>query len=88
MVRQAADLYINHHSVHYWDTCAPQIILEEAGGMMTYGDGTPLTYRLNVQPLHKSWTLISNGTRHADALRIAQSVMPPDDAPQTPAPRH
>lgn len=28
-----------------WDTCAPQIILEEAGGIYTDGDGDPLDYR-------------------------------------------
>jgi len=26
MVRKLADIYINHRGVHYWDTCAPQII--------------------------------------------------------------
>lgn len=28
-----------------WDTCAPQIILEEAGGMITDLDGKPLDYK-------------------------------------------
>jgi 3'(2'),5'-bisphosphate nucleotidase len=77
VVRQAADIYINHHGVHYWDTCAPQIILEEAGGVMTYADGDPVTYPLDGHYLHKNWTLVSNGTRHADALRIAHPIMPP-----------
>ena len=27
-----------------WDTCAPQVILEEAGGIMTDMDGNPLDY--------------------------------------------
>ena len=73
VVRQAADLYINHHGVHYWDTCAPQIILEEAGGVLTYADGTALTYQLDGRYLHKSWTLASNGERHAPTRCASQS---------------
>jgi 3'(2'),5'-bisphosphate nucleotidase len=88
VVRQEADIYINHHGVHYWDTCAPQLILEEAGGVMTYGDGTPLTYVLDGQYMHKGWTLVSNGTRHDDALRIARPLMPAVSSSKTPTRGH
>lgn len=75
LVRQAADLYINAHHVHEWDTCAPQIILEEAGGRITYGDGSPLVYR-QVEPYeHAQWTLASNGARHDDAMAVCQGLL-------------
>jgi 3'(2'), 5'-bisphosphate nucleotidase len=76
LIRKDADLYMNHHDVHYWDTCAPQIILEEAGGTITYGDGSPLAYGLDGKYRHLMWTLASNGPRHADALKVAQTAMP------------
>ena len=76
VVRQAADIYINHHGVHYWDTCAPQIILEEAGGVITYGDGTALAYPLDGRYVLKGWTLVTNGARQADAVVIARPIMP------------
>lgn len=74
LVRQTADIYVNHHGVHYWDTVAPQIILEEAGGVITYGDGQSLAYPFDGRYRHPLWTLATNGTRHADALRIAAAA--------------
>jgi 3'(2'), 5'-bisphosphate nucleotidase len=74
-VRGLADLYINHHGVHYWDTCAPQIILEEAGGMISFYDGSPLRYDLSGAFQHPGPTLASNGTRHAEALALLKPIM-------------
>jgi 3'(2'), 5'-bisphosphate nucleotidase len=69
LVRQLADIYINHHHVHYWDTCAPQIILEEAGGEITFLDGKPLQYDLAGKIYrHSGPTLATNKTRHRDIL--------------------
>jgi 3'(2'), 5'-bisphosphate nucleotidase len=69
LVRQAADLYVNHHTVHYWDTCAPLAILEEAGGVMTHWDGSPVTYALESGAyVHAGPTLATNGFRHRDFL--------------------
>jgi len=75
VVRQLADLYINHHTVHFWDTCAPQIILEEAGGIMTDLSGGPLSYNLKGDHRHAAATLASNGARHQGALDILDRVM-------------
>ena len=66
VVRQEADVYMNHHPVHYWDTAAPQIILEEAGGILTRIDGKSLDYNLQRGTSHGALTLVSNGTRHAE----------------------
>ena len=69
LVRQIADIYVNHHAVHYWDTVAPQVILEEAGGVFTFSDGQPLAYDLNSRFHHASATLASNGPRHAELIK-------------------
>ncbi|MGQ0644294.1 MAG: inositol monophosphatase family protein [Elusimicrobiota bacterium] len=70
MVRGDADVYVNHHPVHYWDTCAPLVILEEAGGVMTLWDGSPLAYPLSAAPRHAGPTAASNGPRHAELLKV------------------
>ena len=88
LVRQEADLYVNHHGVHYWDTCAPQVILEEAGGVITFANGENLTYPLDGRYQHKTWTLASNATDHAGALKTALDVMPPLPPAPAPAERH
>ncbi|MEK7765665.1 MAG: 3'(2'),5'-bisphosphate nucleotidase CysQ [bacterium] len=70
MVRGLADIYVNHHPVHYWDTCGPLVILQEAGGRMTLWDGLPLAYRLSAGLRHPGPTLATNGCRHDDILRV------------------
>ncbi len=70
LVQQIGDIYISHHPVHHWDTCAPQIILEEAGGTFTKLDGTPLEYELESPYSHHALTLASNGTRHEDIVSL------------------
>lgn len=68
VVRQEADVYVSHHPVHFWDTCAPQILLEEAGGVFTKLDGSPLVYDMSSQFAHEGLTLATNGTRHAELV--------------------
>ncbi len=65
VIQKKADVYLNHHSVHVWDTCAPQVILEEAGGIFTRIDGKALDYSdLKAPYSHNAKTLASNGTQH------------------------
>lgn len=68
VVRQLADVYVSHHPVHYWDTCAPQAILEEAGGMFTKLDGAPLVYDLSAGFAHVGLTLATNGRQHRELV--------------------
>jgi 3'(2'), 5'-bisphosphate nucleotidase len=75
MVRQLADIYVNHHGVHYWDTCAPQVILEEAGGTITFLDGSPLRYELGSEHRHHAPTLATNSCRHEEARRVLAPIM-------------
>lgn len=76
LVRQEADIYFSHHPVHYWDSCAPQVILEEAGGVMTDLQGNSFIYDLTGSHEHKGLPLASNGTRHQDLVRILTTSTP------------
>ena len=75
LVRGAADLYLNHHPVHYWDTAGPLAILEEAGGRMTHWDGSPLTYNGDDRYAHAPPTVASNGPRHADVVTLVRGAL-------------
>ncbi|HEY4242403.1 MAG TPA: 3'(2'),5'-bisphosphate nucleotidase CysQ [Kofleriaceae bacterium] len=50
-----------------WDTCAPEVVVREAGGTVTDGDGRP--FRYNQRDLaHHRGSLFSNGACHAALL--------------------
>jgi 3'(2'), 5'-bisphosphate nucleotidase len=68
IAEQICDLYIHLSArTKFWDTCAPQIILEEAGGKMTDIFGFPLRYDLRDVQNHNG-ILASNGAAHEQAL--------------------
>jgi 3'(2'), 5'-bisphosphate nucleotidase len=68
IAEQVCDLYIHlSPRTKFWDTCAPQIILEEAGGQMTDVFGFPLRYDLQDVQNHNG-VLASNGAAHARAI--------------------
>ncbi|HAN46150.1 MAG TPA: 3'(2'),5'-bisphosphate nucleotidase CysQ, partial [Cyanobacteria bacterium UBA8156] len=56
-----------------WDYCAPSVVLEEAGGTLTFGDGSPLCYN---RPEVVQWGTVlgSNGHLHAALLQRCQAV--------------
>jgi 3'(2'), 5'-bisphosphate nucleotidase len=56
-------------SEHDWDTCAPEVIVREAGGVVTDGDGTPFRYNQR-DTSHPRGSLVSNGACHAELLAI------------------
>ncbi len=68
LVENKSDLYLHPNSkTKEWDTAAPQIILEEAGGKMTDCWGEPLRYnKANVY--NDRGFVASNGHRHADII--------------------
>ncbi|MBK6881148.1 MAG: 3'(2'),5'-bisphosphate nucleotidase CysQ [Elusimicrobia bacterium] len=76
IVRGLADLYLNHHPVHHWDTAAPLVILEEAGGRMTHWDGSALDYA-DPRRLHTQPPIASNGARHEDLVRALAALPVP-----------
>lgn len=70
LVRQIGDIYLNHHSVSYWDTVAPQIILEEAGGCFTSWNNEALTYNLARGFDHGFKTLATNKVLHSEICSL------------------
>jgi 3'(2'), 5'-bisphosphate nucleotidase len=64
LVEQQCDVYIHlSPRTKQWDTCAPQLILTEAGGRMTDLFGRPLNY--NVKDVNNRNGLVaSNGASH------------------------
>lgn len=68
IARQTCDVYIHlSPRTKYWDTCGPQAILKEAGGIMTDLFGTEIRYdSANVQNLNG--IVASNGTSHDDVI--------------------
>ena len=57
-----------------WDTCAPQVIIEAAGGKMTDRDGQPLQY--NVAEIRNlNGVVASNGVMHTRTIEEIQKVI-------------
>ncbi|MBL7684894.1 MAG: hypothetical protein JNK65_02535, partial [Deltaproteobacteria bacterium] len=75
LVREQGDIYVNHHGVSYWDTCAPQVILEEAGGAFTGSDGQIITYSFSEPYRHEFCTVASNGVRHDEILKHLKGLL-------------
>lgn len=75
IARQIADIYIHlSPRTKFWDSCAPQIILEEAGGRMTDLFGAPLRYDLHDVQNHNG-IVASNGAAHAAAVNKLRSLL-------------
>ncbi|MGI8639943.1 MAG: 3'(2'),5'-bisphosphate nucleotidase CysQ family protein [Pyrinomonadaceae bacterium] len=68
IARQICDLYIHlSPRTKHWDTCAPEIILREAGGEMTDLFGAKIIY--NTPDVHNlNGVLASNGVSHNPAV--------------------
>lgn len=75
IAEQAADLYIHlSPRTKFWDTCAPQIILEEAGGKMTDLFGEKLRYDLKDVQNHNG-IISSNGAAHEKIVEIMKPLL-------------
>jgi len=58
-----------------WDTCAPEVVLTEAGCTVTDGDGRP--FRYNQKDLHRRrGSVASNGKCHSLMLRVMAPCLP------------
>lgn len=69
-----ASLYINSSSrTCLWDTCAPEAILREAGGIVTDCDGQSLKYN-GPEVRNIRGIMASNGQIHNRALEVAAEV--------------
>jgi len=68
------DLYVNPSSkTSSWDTCAPEVLLVEAGGRLSDVDGAPLRYDTEVIH-HPRGLLASNGAVHDAAVAKLASL--------------
>ena len=68
IAQQIADLYIHlSPRTKFWDACAPQIILEEAGGKFTDLFGFPFVYNQKDAQNHNG-ILASNGVSHEEVV--------------------
>ena len=68
IVDRICDLYVHlSPRTKFWDTCAPQIILEEAGGKMTDIFGFPLRYDISDVQNHNG-IAATNGVAHEEVL--------------------
>lgn len=73
IVEQQCDLYVHlSPRTKQWDTCAPEIILREAGGSITDLFGRPLLYN-QAELQNRNGVVASNGIAQA---RIIESLSP------------
>ncbi|MFP4423887.1 MAG: 3'(2'),5'-bisphosphate nucleotidase CysQ [Candidatus Woesearchaeota archaeon] len=65
-----AELYFNRHDfMGKWDCCAPQVILEEAGGAVYDINGAPLSYESEKRNM-PTGIIATNNTNKEQILRI------------------
>jgi len=57
-----------------WDTCAPEAILQEAGGRMTDIAGNPLVYNI-LDRRHIHGILASNAVTHDRVVDVARTIL-------------
>lgn len=75
IAEQIADLYIHlSPRTKFWDTCAPQIILEEAGGKLSDLFGEKLHYDLKDVQNHNG-IIASNGASHDEIVAIMKPLL-------------
>lgn len=75
LVEQQCDVYIHlSPRTKQWDTCAPQLILTEAGGRMTDLFGEPLNYNVpEVQ--NRNGLVATNGAAHAQIINTLAPLL-------------
>jgi 3'(2'), 5'-bisphosphate nucleotidase len=68
IVEQQCDLYVHlSPRTKQWDTCAPEIILQEAGGKLTDLFGQPLRYNSR-EVQNRNGIVASNGVAHQEII--------------------
>jgi 3'(2'), 5'-bisphosphate nucleotidase len=75
LIEQQCDVYIHlSPRTKQWDTCAPQLILTEAGGRMTDLFGGPLNYNVpDVQ--NRNGLVASNGASHDQIIEMLAPLL-------------
>jgi 3'(2'), 5'-bisphosphate nucleotidase len=75
IIEQQCDVYIHLSSkTKQWDTCAPQVILTEAGGRLSDPFGYPLNYNVpDVQ--NRNGLVASNGASHDQMIETLAPLL-------------
>jgi 3'(2'), 5'-bisphosphate nucleotidase len=74
VARGEADVYANTYETFYdWDICAGQLLVTEAGGLVTDLAGKPITYQ-NENFAQSRGLLATNGLIHAEAIQRLAAV--------------
>lgn len=75
IIEQQCDLYVHlSPRTKQWDTCAPDIILSEAGGRLTDLFGQPLRYN-SVEVQNRNGLIASNGIAHDLIVRAIAPLL-------------
>ena len=75
IVEQQCDLYVHlSPRTKQWDTCAPEIILREAGGAITDLFGQPLAYN-KADLRNRNGVVASNGVAHAQIIERLRPLL-------------
>jgi 3'(2'), 5'-bisphosphate nucleotidase len=75
IIEQQCDVYIHlSPRTKQWDTCAPEVILREAGGRMTDLFGEPLGYN-NADVQNRNGLVASNGAIHEYTIEKLSSLL-------------
>jgi len=75
IVDKVCDLYVHlSPRTKQWDTCAPQIVLTEAGGRLTDLFGKPLIYNLR-EVQNRNGIVASNGVAHEQIISALASLL-------------
>ncbi len=75
ITEREADIYLHlSPSTKQWDTCGPEIILQEAGGRVTDLFGQPLTYN-GVRIDNRNGIVATNGASHEMVIEKLQPLL-------------
>lgn len=75
IIEQQCDLYVHlSPQTKQWDTCAPEIILSEAGGCLTDLFGGPLSYNRSDLQNHNG-IVASNGAAHEQVIQTLAPLL-------------
>ena len=81
LARGEIDAVLNLSSAEMeWDTCAPEVVVREAGGRFTDLDGAPFAYN-QADLAHGRGSLASNGACHTALLALLRPHFRSDGAP-------
>ena len=76
ILRGEADIYWSGHRVSYWDSCAPLVVLREAGGILSSLEGEPYSYPLSVDRFeHPTSFVATSGANHEAVCQRLQTLL-------------